>query len=150
MAGRLQIEPITISHGLLNCIRSRLPSATWILGYINHSTPAHLPSVADVDSEFNSPVELANDVVRIKNPFCRPAYGNISWATLLLNKTNVQIQFIREESGFLRLQNSSFQWNLAQVRQIRHCQRLTLIILMIDSMRHATWSIIKRVSKSRI
>ena len=94
MAGRLQMEPITISHGLLNHITRRLPSAMRILGYINHSTPAHLPSGADVDSEFNSPVELANDVVRIKNPIRRPANGDISWATLLLNETHIQIQYI--------------------------------------------------------
>jgi hypothetical protein len=56
MVGRLQmLEPITISHGLLNHITRRLPSAMNILGYINHSTPAHLPSGADVDSVFNSP-----------------------------------------------------------------------------------------------
>ena len=112
MAGRLQMEPITISHGLLNHITRRLPSAMRVLGYINHSTPAHLPSGADVDSEFNSPVELADDVVRIKNPIRRPANGDISWATLLLNETHIQIQFILEESGFLRLQNSGFKWNL--------------------------------------
>ena len=58
MAGRLQMEPKTISHGLLNHTMRSLPSAMCILGYINHSTPAHLPSSADVDSEFNSPVEL--------------------------------------------------------------------------------------------
>ena len=68
MAGRLQMEPITISHGLLNHTMRRLPSAMRILGYINHSTPAHLPTSADVDSEFNSPEDLADDVVRIKNP----------------------------------------------------------------------------------
>ena len=44
MAGRLQMEPITISHGLLNHTMRCLPSAMRILGYINHSTPAHLPS----------------------------------------------------------------------------------------------------------
>lgn len=112
MAGRLQMEPITISHGLLNHTMRRLPSAMRILGYINHSTPAHLPTSADVDSEFNSPEELADDVVRIKNPIHPPGNGDLSWATLLLNETHMQIQFILEESGFLTLQNSGFKWNL--------------------------------------
>lgn len=112
MAGRLQMEPITISHGLLNHTMRRLPSAMRILGYINHSTPAHLPTSADVDSEFNSPEELADDVVRIKNPIHPPANGDLSWATLILNETHMQIQFILEESGFLTLQNSGFKWNL--------------------------------------
>jgi hypothetical protein len=80
MAGRLQMEPITISHGLLNHITRCLPSAMRILGYINHSTPAHLPSGADVDSEFNSSQELAVAVVCVKNPIPCPANGNVSWA----------------------------------------------------------------------
>ncbi len=83
-----------------------------ILGYINHSTPAHLPSGADVDSVFNFPQELADAVVRIKKPICCPTNGNVSWATLLLNETHIQIQFILKESGLLRLQNSGFKWNL--------------------------------------
>jgi hypothetical protein len=42
-AGRLQMEPITILHGLLtHTVRSQ-PSAMRILGYINHITPAHKP-----------------------------------------------------------------------------------------------------------
>jgi hypothetical protein len=77
MAGRLQMEPITILPGLLNHITGRLPSAMRILGYINHSTPTHLPSGADVDSEFNSPQELADAVVRIKNRICRPFNGGV-------------------------------------------------------------------------
>ncbi|KAI2506024.1 hypothetical protein MHU86_8435 [Fragilaria crotonensis] len=67
---------------------------------------------ADVDSDFNSPEDLADDVVRIKNPIHPPANGDLSWATLLLNETHMQIQFILEESGFLILQNSGFKWNL--------------------------------------
>ena len=102
MAGRINMEPITVSHGLLNHDICRLPIAMRILGYIHHSTPPHLPSGANVDSEFNAPVELPDDVVRVKNPIHRPANGNVSWATLLLNKTHMQIQFILKESGFLR------------------------------------------------
>jgi hypothetical protein len=72
MAGRLQMEPITISHGLLNHVTRRLPSAMRILGYINHSTPANLPSDAAIDPKFNAPTDLPNDVHRVKDPLQCP------------------------------------------------------------------------------
>ena len=68
MARRLQMEPITISHGLLNHMTRCLPSAMRILGYINHSTPANLPSDGKIDPKFNAPADLPNDVHRIKDP----------------------------------------------------------------------------------
>jgi hypothetical protein len=132
MAGRLQMEPITISQTLLNHITRRLTSAMRILGYINHSTPAHLLSGADADSVFTSPQELADAVVRIKNPICRPTNGNVSWATLLLNETHKQIQFILEESGFLRLQNSGFKWNLQYNKTIHKVVLIYLSSLVIQ------------------
>ncbi len=58
MAGRLQMEPITISHGLLNHDVRRLPSTMRVLGYINHSTPAHLIADAKIDLNFNTPTDL--------------------------------------------------------------------------------------------
>ncbi len=72
MAGRRQMEPITISHGLLNDITRRLPNAMRILGYINHSTPANLPSDAEIDPKFNAPTDLPSDVHRVKDPLQRP------------------------------------------------------------------------------
>jgi hypothetical protein len=112
MTGRLQMEPITISHGLLNHDKRRLPTAMRILGYINHSTPAHLPTGADVDAVFNAPINLPEGVFLVKDPLPRPDSGDVSWATLTLNEFHMQIQFILEESGFLRLQNRGFRWNL--------------------------------------
>jgi hypothetical protein len=42
-AGRMQMEPLTVANGLLiHAVRSQ-PSAMRILGYINHSSPAHKP-----------------------------------------------------------------------------------------------------------
>ena len=58
MAGRLQMEPITISHGRLNHTIRRLPIAMRIIGYINHSTPAHLPSDSKIDANFIAPADL--------------------------------------------------------------------------------------------
>ena len=72
MAGRLQMEPITISHGLLNHMMHLLPSAMRILGYINHSTPANLPSDGKINPKFNVPADLPYDVHHIKDPFQRP------------------------------------------------------------------------------
>jgi hypothetical protein len=101
MAGRLQMEPITISHGLLNHDVQRLSSAMRVLGYINHSTPAHLPSDAKIDLNFNTPTDLPKGVARVKDPLPCPN-DDVRWATLTLNETYMQIQFILEESGFLR------------------------------------------------
>ena len=42
LAGHLQMEPITISHGLLKHSMRSKPIAMQILGYINHSSLAHI------------------------------------------------------------------------------------------------------------
>ena len=118
MAGRLQMEPITVSHGLLNHNARRLPSAMRILGYINHSTPAHLPGEAEIDPVFNAPADLPKGVCHVHDPL--PCLNDdISWATLTLNETHMQIQFILEQSGYMRLQKHGFRWNL-QYRRTMH------------------------------
>ncbi len=58
LGARLQMEPTTISHGLLKHSVRRLPITMRILGYINHSTPAHLQSLADLDTELNAPTGI--------------------------------------------------------------------------------------------
>jgi hypothetical protein len=110
MAGRLQMEPITLSHGLLKHVVRRLPIAMRILGYINHSTPPHLPSPSEQDSELNAPADLPKGTVIVKDPLQRDP--NVTWPTYLLNEAHMQIQFILEESGFLQLQKHGFRWNL--------------------------------------
>lgn len=80
MAGRLQMEPVTISHGLLNHNIRRLPIAMRILGYMNHSTPAHHPTGGALDPVFNMPANLPKDVVLMKDPLPRPAAGVLSTA----------------------------------------------------------------------
>jgi hypothetical protein len=110
MAGRLQMEPITLSHGLLKHAVRRLPIAMRILGYINHSTPPHLPSPSEQDAELNAPADLPKGTVLVKDPLQRDP--NVTWPTYLLNEAHMQIQFILEESGFLRLQKHGFRWNL--------------------------------------
>ncbi|KAI2495724.1 hypothetical protein MHU86_18783 [Fragilaria crotonensis] len=110
MAGRLQMEPITLSHGLLKHAVRRLPIAMRILGYINHSTPPHAPSPSEQDAELNAPVGLPKGTVLVKDPLQRDP--NVTWPTYLLNEAHMQIRFILEESGFLRLQKHGFRWNL--------------------------------------
>ena len=50
-AGRVQMEPITISNGLLEHAVRLQPSAICILGYMNHSTPAHKPEGGGTDTD---------------------------------------------------------------------------------------------------
>jgi hypothetical protein len=108
LGGRFQMEPITISHGLLKHSVRCLPIAMCILGYINHSTPAHLPSLADLDTEFNTPTGLLKGTVVLNAPLRR--MNDLTWSTYLLNKTHIQIQFILKESDFFQLQNKGFKW----------------------------------------
>ena len=110
MAGRLQMEPITLSHGLLKHVVRRLPIAMRILGYINHSTTPHLPSLSEQDTKLNAPAVLLKGTKFVKDPLQRNP--NVTWPTYLLNEAHMQIQFILEESGFLRLQKHGFRWNL--------------------------------------
>ena len=71
MAGRLQMEPMTLSHGLLKHAVRRLPIAMRILGYINHSTLPHLPTPSEQDAELNVPADLQKGTVLVKDPLQR-------------------------------------------------------------------------------
>jgi hypothetical protein len=113
LAGHLQMEPITISHGLLKHSMRSKPIAMRILGYINHSTPAHVPqpNANDTATNFNVPdVTLPPGTVIAEAPLKR--LKNVSWPTYLQNEMHMQIEFILEQSGFLRLQEHGFKWNL--------------------------------------
>ena len=68
MAACLQMEPITLLHGLLKHKVCRLPIAMLILGYINHSTPAQLPVTSELDIEFNAPAGLPRGTVIVDAP----------------------------------------------------------------------------------
>jgi proteasome lid subunit RPN8/RPN11 len=111
MAGRLQMEPITISHGLLKHTVRRQGVTVRILGYFYHSAPAQLPALSELDTKFNAPSGLvAHGTVVVEAPLRR--IKNVTWPTYLLNELHIQIQFILEESGFLQLQRKRFQWYL--------------------------------------
>ena len=102
--GRLQMEPITMSHGLLkHGIRSQA-NAMRILGYINHSTPAHKPPsrtgivTADIDL-----ADLIAAGVNVPPQPVKPR-TNVTWPTYLLNELHMQIAFILKASGYVELQ----------------------------------------------
>ena len=108
--GRLQMEPLTMSHGLLkHSIRSK-HMAMRILGYICHN-PAHQPNfkggVVDVSEP---PTDLPPGTVVGRIPL--EPIPNVTWSTYLLNEMHLQIEFILEESGFLDLQRKGFHWKL--------------------------------------
>lgn len=72
------MEPITISHGLLEHSVRCLPIAMRILGYINHrSTPAHLLSVSDLQTKFNEPTDLPKGTVVLDAPLKR--MSDLTW-----------------------------------------------------------------------
>jgi hypothetical protein len=79
-----------------------------ILGYINHSTPTHLPADAEINLILNTPKDLPKGVAHVKDPLPCPN-DDVRLATLTLNETHMQIQFILGESGFLRLQKHGFR-----------------------------------------
>ena len=106
MAGWLQMEPITLSQGLLKHAVRLLPIAMRILGYINHSTPPHVPTPSEQDAKLNAPAALPKGTVLVKDALQRDP--NVTWPTYLLNEAHMQIQFILEESGFLQLQKHGF------------------------------------------
>ena len=88
-SSRLQMEPLTVSHGLLKHEFRSHPSAMRILGYINlqpvHYTASRLPMSGET---------------------------RMTVAAAKLNDYHAQIEFILQESGFLQLQNYGFSWNL--------------------------------------
>jgi Plavaka transposase len=108
--GRLQMEPLTMSHGLLkHSIRSK-HMAMRILGYICHS-PAHQPNFkGGVVRVSEPPTDLPPGTVVGRVPL-KPI-PNVSWSTYLLNEMHLQIEFILEQSGFLDLQRNGFHWKL--------------------------------------
>ena len=108
--GRLQMEPMTISHGLLkHSVRSQ-HTAMRILGYIFHG-PTHQPNFKDGKVIIHDrPLDLPSGTVIGHAPL-KPL-PNITWSTYILNEMHMQINFILEESGFLDLQRNGFHWML--------------------------------------
>ncbi len=111
LPGRLQMEPITISHGLLKNEFCRLPIAMQILGYIDHGSVSCKAQKVDLSIDYN---EASNDlppgVVTVSNVL-QPIKG-ITWSTYMLNEYHMQIAFIPLASVFISLQDKGFKWKL--------------------------------------
>jgi hypothetical protein len=89
-------------------VRSK-PIAMHILGNINHNSPAHFPQQSTDKTATNSNTPnylLPPGTAIVDAPLKR--LQNIRWSTYILNKMHMQIDFILEHSGSLRLQNHGF------------------------------------------
>jgi hypothetical protein len=110
--GRLQMEPLTISHGLMkHSVRSK-HTAMRILGYVCHSSPVHQTKMKGGVPDVVTPPPYLPDGSVIAHVPLKPLPGLPCWATYLLNKMRLQIEFILEVSGYLDLQRHRFKWNL--------------------------------------
>jgi hypothetical protein len=111
LPGRLQMEPITISHGLLKHEFRHLPVAMQILGYINHGSASRKAQKVDLNVDYNeAPNDLPPGVVTVSNVL-QPMKG-VTWPTYMLNEYHMQIAFILLASGFVSLQDKGFKWKL--------------------------------------
>jgi hypothetical protein len=97
---RLQMEPLTISHGLLRHNIRKDPAAVRILGYINLS-PLHK---SDDPPTANPPSHSNGEHL--------PKLNGVSAAAYSLNEYHLQLRCILEKSGFLSLQDRGFTWKL--------------------------------------
>ena len=106
--GRLAMEPITVSHGLLKHeFRSR-PNAMRILGYICHQKrkiTTGLLFEEGIDSSGDDDSASVPDGVI-------DGRKDINWADLEANEIHMQISFILRESGYLNIQDKGFHWKI--------------------------------------
>jgi hypothetical protein len=96
--GKLSLEPIVISYGLMKHDIRKTPAAMRVLGFINTSP---------VKARAFQPGEL-----RPNTPLPIVGAPHVSEACYRLNEYHLQIDFILRESGYLALQESGLKWNL--------------------------------------
>ena len=107
--GQMQMEPMTMSHGLLKHDVQSKHNAMRILGYICQF-PAHKPTSK---KGANSAVATnLPDGTVVGYAYSLKQIPNVSWSTYLLNEMHMQIKFILEESGYLELRRNGFNWML--------------------------------------
>ena len=108
--GRLQMEPITISYGLMKHSTRSSPMAMRILGYINHS-----PNIEEthVEEDINGiPTPSVSVGAAATMPHMEIPKHSSAHAAQNANDYHAQLQFILKESGFLSLQDCGFKWIL--------------------------------------
>ena len=105
--GRLQMEPITISYGLMKHSTRSSPMAMRILGYINHS-----PNIEETHTEEDINGIPTPTVGAATMPHMEIPKHSSAHAAQNANDYHAQLQFILKESGFLSLQDCGFKWIL--------------------------------------
>lgn len=101
--GRLSLEPIVVSYGLMKHDVRKTPLAMRVLGFINTSPVIQRHSVPDDCS-----VPIGTE------PLPRThATKDVSDAAWRLNEYHMQIDCILRESGYLDLQRIGLKWNLS-------------------------------------
>ena len=99
--GRLSLEPIIVSYGLMRHDIRKTPAVMRVLGFIN-TTP-----------EKERPFPPGEDRPETPLPVVGAAYvTDAVWRT---NEYHLQLDFILRESGYLALQESGLKWNLHTV-----------------------------------
>lgn len=103
--GRLKMEPLTISYGLMKQPIRNTPIAMRILGYVNHSPNEDIKISSHEYAtlpKHNVPYSTTPHI-DIPKQACTISAQNV-------NDYHAQIYFILQESGFLALQDRGFKW----------------------------------------
>ena len=93
--GWLQMEPLTISHGLMKHSVRLKHTAMRIRGYVCHSSPAHQTKMKGGVPDIVTPRPHLSAGSVIAHVPLNPLPG-LPWATYLLNEMHLQIEFILE------------------------------------------------------
>ena len=107
--GWLQMEPLTISHGLMKHSVCSKHTTMRILGYVCHSSPARQTKMKGGVPDVITPRPYLPPGSVIAHVPLKPLPHLPCCVTYLLNKMHLQIEFILEESGYLDLQRNGFK-----------------------------------------
>ena len=100
--GRLSLEPIVVSYGLMKHDVRKTPLAMRVLGFINTSPIHHRNSAPN-----NRDVPVGTEPLPSNHQT-----SEVTAAAWRLNEYHMQIDFILRESGYLDLQRTGLKWNL--------------------------------------
>ena len=109
---RMQMEPLTISYGLVKRNIRSSPMAMRILGYINHQTKKGSQQGKN---------ENAGDIMEAEEDDEDSSEGDttgLSQGAKNMNDYHAQVYFILKHSGFTELQQRGFQWNIHYQKKV--------------------------------
>jgi Plavaka transposase len=107
---RMQMEPLTISYGLMKRNIRSSPMAMRILGYINHQTKKGSKEGNKTGGDITEDEEDGN-------PSEDDTTG-LSQGAQNMNDYHAQVYFILKHSGFTELQQRGFHWNIHYQRKV--------------------------------